>query len=208
MIRFRPRLPVPALWRADRALTALASTRSNLGALAITGSTLVAVAITGSSLVAQALNPVAQAAPKGFTEAWSNLERSFHGLLTEEDVVGGSIAFVRGADLLALTTHGFADRDSGAEVDGQTIYHWASITKTLTSIAILQLRDRGRLDLDDPIVDYVPELGAAHNPFGPMEQVTLRHLLSHSAGFRGASWPWAGRRGSRTSPPSGRSSLP
>jgi CubicO group peptidase (beta-lactamase class C family) len=40
----------------------------------------------------------------------------------------------------------------------QTIYHWASITKTMTGIAILQLRDRGLLKLDDPIVRYVPEL--------------------------------------------------
>ena len=39
-----------------------------------------------------------------------------------------------------------------------TIYHWGSITKTLTAIAILQLRDRGRLSLDDHITRYLPEL--------------------------------------------------
>jgi CubicO group peptidase (beta-lactamase class C family) len=56
----------------------------------------------------------------------------------------------------------------------------------------MQLRDRGRLSLDDPAVRYVPELRLAHNPFGPIEAVTLRHLLSHSAGFRNPTWPWGG----------------
>ena len=73
-----------------------------------------------------------------------------------------------------------------------TIYHWASITKTFTGIAIMQLRDRGLLSLDDPVVKYVPELRAGHNPFGDISQVKIRHLMSHSAGFRAATWPWGG----------------
>jgi len=77
-------------------------------------------------------------------------------------------------------------------VDENTIYHWASITKTFTGIAIMQLRDRGRLKLDDPILKYLPELRAVHNPYGDMSEVTLRQLLSHSAGFRDATWPWGG----------------
>jgi CubicO group peptidase (beta-lactamase class C family) len=54
----------------------------------------------------------------------------------------------------------------------------------------MQLRDRGLLSLDDPIVKYLPELRQVHNPYGDMAQVTLRHLLSHSAGFRNPTWPW------------------
>ena len=70
-----------------------------------------------------------------------------------------------------------------APVTEDTIFHWASITKTFTGIAILQLRDRGLLSLDDPIVKYLPELRQVRNPHGDMAQVTLRHLLSHSAGL-------------------------
>ncbi len=136
----------------------------------------------------------AQEVPDGFQDEWSSIEASFASLLDEEGVVGGSLAFVQGGRTLALATHGMADRDAGRAVDARTIYHWASITKTLTSIAILQLRDRGRLSLDDPIVDYVPELKGVHNPFGSMDEVTIRHLLSHSAGFRGSTWPWGGGR--------------
>jgi CubicO group peptidase (beta-lactamase class C family) len=89
---------------------------------------------------------------------------------------------------------GFADRDSGRPVTGATIFHWASITKTFGAIAVMQLRDRGKLSLDDPIVRHVPELERAHNPYGPMSQVTVRHLLSHSSGFRSPTWPWGGEK--------------
>ncbi len=82
-------------------------------------------------------------------------------------------------------------RPSGA-VDEDTIYHWASITKTFTGIAIMQLRDRGLLSLDDPAVKYVPELREVHNPYGDISQVTIRHLMTHSAGFRAGTWPWGG----------------
>ena len=82
-------------------------------------------------------------------------------------------------------------RETSPVTDG-TIYHWASITKTFTGIGIMQLRDRGLLSLDDPVVKYVPELRLAHNPFGDISQVKIRHLMSHSAGFRASTWPWGG----------------
>ncbi len=107
-------------------------------------------------------------------------------------MVGSSWAFIQNGQMLAWETYGFADLETDRRVDESTIYHWGSITKTLTGIAIFQLRDRGLIALDDPILHYVPELRAVHNPFGPMEAITLRHLLSHSAGFRGPTWPWGG----------------
>ena len=57
-------------------------------------------------------------------------------------------------------------------------------------IAIMQLRDRGLLSLDDPVTRYVPELARVHNPFGSADAITIRMLMSHSAGFRGGTWPW------------------
>jgi CubicO group peptidase (beta-lactamase class C family) len=89
---------------------------------------------------------------------------------------------------------GSANLEKQQPVTERTIYHWASITKTFTSIAIMQLRDRGRLTLDDPIVKYLPELRAVHDPFGDVSEITLRHLMTHSAGFRSATWPWGGDR--------------
>lgn len=119
---------------------------------------------------------------------------SFHAVLAREGVIGGALWTVRGDSVTGRVFHGDADRAARRPVDANTIFHWASITKSFTAIAIMQLRDRGRLSLDDPIVKYLPELRAVHNPFGPMEAITLRQLLSHSAGFRNGTWPFGGDR--------------
>lgn len=123
---------------------------------------------------------------------WADIVTDWRTRVREEGIVGSSLALVHDGRLVALETEGMADLESRRPVDGSTIYHWASITKTFTAIAIMQLRDRGLISLDDPIVDHVPELREVHNPYGSMEEITIRHLLSHSAGFRGSTWPWAG----------------
>lgn len=132
--------------------------------------------------------------PAGFEAAWSDVSEEWRTTVKQEGVVGASLALVHDGRLVRLETEGMADLAEGRPIDESTIYHWASITKTFTAIAIMQLRDRGLLTLDDPIVDYVPELRDVHNPFGSMEEVTLRHLLTHSAGFRASTWPWGGDR--------------
>ncbi len=127
-----------------------------------------------------------------FENAWSQVSAELRDTLEATGMVGSSWAFLREGRVLAHETFGHADLETGRRVDEATIFHWGSITKTLTGIAIFQLRDRGLIGLDDPILVYVPELARVHNPFGPMDQITLRHLLSHSSGFRGSTWPWGG----------------
>ncbi|HSG09019.1 MAG TPA: serine hydrolase domain-containing protein [Longimicrobiales bacterium] len=135
--------------------------------------------------------PATAQLPEGVDAAWQRLTDRWQAGLDRSGVVGASLGLVRAGELVRLETHGMADLATGRAVDEETIYHWASITKTFTAISILQLRDRGLLSLDDPVVRYVPELREVHNPFGPMEEITIRHLLSHSAGFRAGSWPWS-----------------
>jgi CubicO group peptidase (beta-lactamase class C family) len=105
-------------------------------------------------------------------------------------IAGSSFYLVREGSVAAADHLGEQDSQAHVPVDSRTIYHWASITKTMTGIAIMQLRDRGLLKLDDPIIRYVPELASVHNPFGDTGAITLRQLMSHSAGFRGGTWPW------------------
>lgn len=152
--------------------------------------------ISGVALAALASAPPSPAAhaqtPAGFDGAWSSLVEDHSRLLEDGGVVGATLAFVADGRIVAIEYHGMEDIASGRPVDAHTIYHWASITKTLTGVAVMQIRDRGLLGLDDPIVRYVPELRGVRNPFGSMDDVTLAHLLSHSSGFRSPTWPWAG----------------
>ena len=130
----------------------------------------------------------------GFTVAaqspLQNFHQQFDTELAHHGVVGGAFALVDGRSPATELVYGTMNQDSRWPIDRETSYNWASITKTFTAIAILQLRDRGLLKLDDPIVHYVPELSAIHDPFGPIDAITIRQLLTHSAGFRNPTWPW------------------
>jgi CubicO group peptidase (beta-lactamase class C family) len=130
------------------------------------------------------------AQPAGAQRAWSAVARRFDAFAEAAHVVGGSAVLVRDGRAVARHHYGTADRAVGRRVGDSTIYHWASVTKTLTAIAVLQLRDRGLLTLDDPITRWVPELRDIHDPDGAVDRITLRMLLSHSSGFQGPTWPW------------------
>lgn len=110
----------------------------------------------------------------------------------ERNVVGSSLAILHDGNVIYRSNYGYANLEEKDPIDNQSIFHWASITKTLTGIAIMQLRDRGLLSLDDPVTKYIPELRKVRNEYGSMADVTIRHLMTHSAGFRGPTWPWGG----------------
>lgn len=118
------------------------------------------------------------------------IHQRFDAVLAQHGIVGGGIAIVRGQDPAAESFFGVMRNGTHQRVDAETSYNWASITKTMTAIAILQLRDRGKLSLDDPAVRYVPELRQVHDDFGSIDAITIRDLLTHSAGFRNPTWPW------------------
>jgi CubicO group peptidase (beta-lactamase class C family) len=139
-------------------------------------------------LAPPALGQPAPGAGGGFARAYQAFRADYLSELRASGFVGSSFYFVRDNRVVAREFYGLSDAGRGVPVDEETIYHWASITKTFTGIAIMQLRDRGLLRLDDPVVRYVPELRAAHNPFGDMSEITIRHLMSHSAGFRNPTW--------------------
>ena len=123
-------------------------------------------------------------------DGWDAFVRLFDVYADSDQVVGASVLVMRDGRTLARHDHGWADRAAGQRVDGRTIFHWGSITKTLTAIAIMQLRDRGRLALDAPITRWVPELRQVHDPYGMIDSITIRMLLSHSAGFQNPTWPY------------------
>jgi CubicO group peptidase (beta-lactamase class C family) len=70
---------------------------------------------------------------------------------------------------------------SGVEMTTDTMMTWFSMTKAVTAVAAAQQWERGALDIDDPVVGYVPEFGSAGK-----ERVTIRHLLTHTAGIPNA----------------------
>src|SRR5882724_1865816 len=121
---------------------------------------------------------------------WDAFVRAFDAYTRGDSIVGASVLVLKDGRVLARHEYGSGDRALGQRTDSNTIYHYASITKTLTAIAIMQLRDRHRLSLDDRVTSYIPELRQLHDPFGAMDAITIRMLLSHTAGFQDPTWPY------------------
>ena len=87
---------------------------------------------------------------------------------------------------------GIANTTTNSNANLQSVYRIASMTKSFTAMAILQLRDAGKLKLDDPAYLYIPELeGQKFSIDSP--EITIRHLLTHAAGFPEDN-PWGDRQ--------------
>ncbi|HUQ83092.1 MAG TPA: serine hydrolase domain-containing protein [Gemmatimonadaceae bacterium] len=126
----------------------------------------------------------------GAPAGWSNFTRLLETYADSDHIIGTSALVMRDGKILARHNYGFADKASGKRVDDRSIFHWGSITKTLTALSIMQLRDRGKLTLDDKVTRWVPELREIHDPYGMIDSITIRMLLSHSAGFQNGTWPY------------------
>ena len=96
---------------------------------------------------------------------------------------GLSVGIVQGDELVHYGGFGYADLTAKRAPDRLTLSRVASITKTFTATAIMQLRDAGMLTLEDPLLLHVPEFAAASALAGPLEDVTIRRMLTHHSGL-------------------------
>lgn len=88
---------------------------------------------------------------------------------------------------------GFANLDTQAPADTRSLFRIASMSKSFTALAILQLRDAGKLNLDDPASAYLPEMAGLTYLTTDAPTITIRHLMTHSAGFPEDN-PWGDRQ--------------
>jgi len=103
--------------------------------------------------------------------------------LGESGVPAASYSFVYRNELLASGGIGFADPETGAKADADTLYSICSISKLFTSIAVMQLRDAGELSLDDEIGEFVPWFASLTDAHSGDEPLSIRRALTHSAGL-------------------------
>lgn len=103
----------------------------------------------------------------------------------DQDLIPGlSIGIVRGDVLDGYFSFGTQTLGEDKQPTPQTISRVASITKTFTGTAILQLRDLGQLELDDPLLVHMPDFTVANALQGTLEDVTIRRLMTHYSGLR------------------------
>jgi len=98
-------------------------------------------------------------------------------------VPGMSAAVVHDQEIVYLGASGFADPDNERPAAPDTLYSICSISKLFTAIGVMQQRDRGALDLDEPLATYLPWFAGLEDVHGDDEAITLRRVLTHSAGL-------------------------
>jgi CubicO group peptidase (beta-lactamase class C family) len=101
----------------------------------------------------------------------------------ELGMVGVAGAFVFPSGAVVSAAHGFADREQSIPMKSDTRLRLASITKLFTVTAMLIARDEGLLSLEAPVSDLVPELATVTSPAPDQAPVTLRQVVSHTAGL-------------------------
>ncbi len=109
-------------------------------------------------------------------EAWLEAHMAYDGQ------PGVSIAIVYDQELVYAKGFGYADVAAEKPMESGTIFRIASHSKLFTSIALMRLQEAGKLDLDDPIVKYLPWFNIKDDHAGD-RPITIRHLITHTSGL-------------------------
>lgn len=86
-------------------------------------------------------------------------------------------------ELIWTAGHGLADLKRKTQVNADSVLRIGSLTKLFTGLALLKLRDQGKLALDQPVARYLPELGQVIYPTQDSPRITIRHLVTHTSGL-------------------------
>jgi len=122
----------------------------------------------------------AVSSPADYGAAVAVLERFIAHEMTDKGIPALSIALVDDQRIVWSQGFGFADPKGKVPATAETIYRVGSVSKLFTDIAVMQLVEQGKIDLDAPVTRYLPDF-RPRNPFG--KPVTLRQLMSHRSGL-------------------------
>jgi CubicO group peptidase (beta-lactamase class C family) len=125
--------------------------------------------------------------------AFPEIEAIFQKFVEQSHIPGLAYGIVVDGKLVGSGGIGIRNVEDKAPVNVDTVFRIASMTKSFTAMAVIQLRDTGKLFLDAPAEQYVPELASLPYPTRDSAKITVRQLLTMSAGFPQDD-PWADRQ--------------
>ena len=119
------------------------------------------------------------------------LSKFMQSLVDDGKIAGGVTMMARHGKVVHLKAVGMADREEKKPMQTDAIFRIASMTKPITSVAIMMLWEQGKLGLDDPVSKYIPEFKNPEVLVGvnPLKtepakrEITIRHLLTHTSGL-------------------------
>ncbi len=133
------------------------------------------------------VNPVYSQGPTGREiPALKPIDDMMVEFVRENEVPGAALAVTRDSRLVYARGFGWADRDARKPVQPDSLFRIASISKPITAVAVLQLIESRKLNLDDKVfglLEFTPHVMAGSEPDPRLADITVRHLLQHSGGW-------------------------
>lgn len=152
--------------------------------------TQLGVSVIASALGCASLSGQAPALTLDVRKAIEPMRSIITEHVATHDQAGVSITLVDGNGTIWSEQFGLADRPSQSPVTAQTIFELGSISKVFTCMAVMQLQEQGKLEIDKPFALYIPEFSVkSHFPNGG-EAITLRMLMTHQSGLVTDDDPW------------------
>jgi CubicO group peptidase (beta-lactamase class C family) len=129
--------------------------------------------------------------------AFPEIEKLFTAFVARSNMPGAVMGIIIDGELVWVKATGVRETTDKGPVTPDTVFRIASMTKSFTAMAILKLRDEGKLSLDDPVSRYIPALADLPYPTKDSPTISIRHLLTHSEGFPEDN-PWGDRQLAQT----------
>ncbi|MEO6037047.1 MAG: serine hydrolase domain-containing protein [Saprospiraceae bacterium] len=111
----------------------------------------------------------------------ASIDSQINQLMLKYHIVGSGIALFDSEQMILQQGYGFADLPNKVAIQEQTIFRVGSISKTFTALAVMQLKEAGKIELNAPIEEYLPALHLQNNQ--QRRKITSRDLLTHTAGL-------------------------
>ena len=134
----------------------------------------------GGAAILLLLCSAATARAQQLTE--KEIEKTILGYMDDCRTVGMAVALVKGDEIIYQKAFGWRDREAGDPLDINDLFKIASISKSFSSVSILQLVDQGILSLEDDVSDLIGF--KVRHPLWPEIPITLKMMLSHTSGMK------------------------
>ena len=113
--------------------------------------------------------------------ALQNFDRVMWSIMHKWEIPGAALAVAKDGHILFARGYGYEDRPGEKLVRPDSVFRIASLSKPITAVTVLRLVDEGKLSLDNPVLEVLPDLGLPADP--RFADVTVQHLLIHAGGW-------------------------
>jgi CubicO group peptidase (beta-lactamase class C family) len=127
--------------------------------------------------------PAGNQIEKSILAAIPKIKEHIRGEFTKNKLPGLAVALVHDGERIWSWSLGTKDLTTGDPITTDTVFRIGSITKIFTGLALLSLRDQGKLSLDAPVAKYLPEIEQVLYPTKDSPRITIRHLVTHTSGI-------------------------